>query len=87
VERCTLDIVYGSILIHNDQRTLELAHIGGVQPENACKAGHFDAFWHVDERSTRPDRRVSAAKLVVSMGMTVAKYSRNSRGADAGHLR
>ena len=50
----------------DDQRTLELAHVFGVDPEIGLQRHvNLDALGNVDERPAAPDRRVQGGELVV----------------------
>ena len=64
--RTTLDVVHVGVLVDDDQRPLELAHVLRVDPEIGLQR-HLDpdARRHVDERAARPDRAVQRRELVV----------------------
>src|ERR1700690_3593145 len=65
-QETTLDIMDRRAFIHNDHRALELTYVSGVESEVCLQRQiHFDAFGHVDERSTRPNRRVERGELVI----------------------
>ena len=54
-------------LVGDDEGPLELAHVLGVDPEVGLKRNvDLHALGHVDERPTRPDRRVERGELVVA---------------------
>ena len=64
--RAALDVVDVGVLVDDDQRPLELAHVLGVDPEVRLQR-HLDAHAgrHVDERAARPHGRVERGELVV----------------------
>ena len=52
--------------LDDDQGTLELPHVLGVDPEVGLQRDvHLDTGRHVDERPAAPDRRVEGGELVV----------------------
>ena len=64
--RAALDVVHLGALVGDDQRALELAHVLGVDAEVGLQRHlDVDARRDVDERATRPDRRVEGGELVV----------------------
>ena len=64
--RAALDVVDLGALVRDDQRALELAHVLGVDPEIGLQRHlDLDAGGDIDERPTRPDRRVEGGELVV----------------------
>jgi hypothetical protein len=68
VDRCRapFDVVHVGTFVRDDQRPLELAHVLGVDPEVSLERDvDVHARWHVDERATRPHRRVQRGELVV----------------------
>ena len=65
--RAALDVVHRRTLVGDDQRALELARVLRVDAEVRLQR-HVDvhARRHVDERATRPHRRVERGELVVA---------------------
>ncbi len=62
-----LDVVDVGVLVDDDQRPLELAHVLGVDPEVGLQRDlDVHALRHVDERAAGPDRRVQRGELVVA---------------------
>ncbi len=62
-----LDVVHVGALVGDDQRSLELAHVLGVDPEVGLQRDlDVDALGHVDERAAGPDRGVQGGELVVA---------------------
>ena len=61
-----LDVVHVGVLVDDDQRALELAHVLRVDAEVGLER-HLDphARRHVDERPARPHGRVQRGELVV----------------------
>ena len=68
------------ILVDDDQRALELAHVLGVDPEVGLQRDlDVHTLGHVDERSARPHGGVQRGELVVArLGSPMPKYSRKS---------
>ena len=64
-----LDVVHVGPLIDDDQRPLELPHALGIDAEIGLER-EFDrhSLRDVDERTTRPDRRIERGELVVGRG-------------------
>ena len=64
--RAALDVVHVRVLVDDDQRALELAHVLRVDAEVGLER-HLDPHSrrHVDERPARPDRGVERRELVV----------------------
>ena len=64
--RAALDVVHVRVLVDDDQRALELAHVLRVDAEVGLER-HLDphARRHVDERAARPDGGVQRRELVV----------------------
>ena len=61
-----LDVVHLGALVDDDQRSLELPHALGVDPEVGLQRElDLHALRHVDERATRPDGRIEGCELVV----------------------
>ncbi|MNR30881.1 hypothetical protein D3C85_1483580 [compost metagenome] len=59
-------IVYEAVLICNDQGTLELTHVLGVDTEVSLQRNFtFHAFRNINEASSGPDRTVQCSELVV----------------------
>ncbi len=67
--------------VGNDERSLELAHVLGVDAEVGLDR-HFNvnAFRHVDEGTTRPHGRVEGGELVVAVGNHRAKILLDNLG-------
>jgi hypothetical protein len=64
--RTPLDVVTEGVLVDDDQRPLELAHVLGVDAEVGLqRLVDVHAGRHVDERAARPHRRVEGGELVV----------------------
>ncbi len=62
-----LDVVHVGVLVDDDQRALELAHVLGVDPEVGLQRDlDVHALRHVDERPAGPDRGVQRGELVVA---------------------
>ena len=62
-----LDVVHVGVLVDDDQRPLELAHVLGVDPEVGLQRDvDVHALRHVDERAARPHRGVERGELVVA---------------------
>ena len=62
-----LDVVDVGVLVDDDQRPLELAHVLGVDAEVGLQRDlDVHALGHVDERAAGPDRRVERGELVVA---------------------
>ncbi|CAB4560887.1 unannotated protein [freshwater metagenome] len=69
VNRCgaTLDVVHVRALISDDQGSLELTHVFGVDSEVGLKRNFYvNTLWYVDERTTGPNGRVQSSELVVT---------------------
>ena len=65
--RAAFDVVHLRALVGDDQGALELAGVLGVDPEVGLERHlALDARRDVDERSTRPHRRVECRELVVA---------------------
>ena len=65
-QEATLHIVYLGTFINDDERTLELPDISGIQAEIRLQGQvHLDALGYIDERTTRPDCAVQCGKLVI----------------------
>ena len=62
-----LDVVDVGVLVDDDQRPLELAHVLGVDPEVGLQWDvHVHALRHVDEAAAGPDRGVQRGELIVA---------------------
>ena len=62
-----LDVVHVGVLVDDDQRALELAHVLGVDPEVGLQRDlDVHALGHVDERAARPHGGVQRGELVVT---------------------
>ena len=69
VNRCraALDVVDVGVFVGDDQRSLELSHVLGVDAEIRLKRDlDVNALGNVNKRTARPDGRVERCKLVVA---------------------
>src|SRR5579884_2105086 len=65
-QEAALDIMYIGTGSGNNQCTLELAHVPGVDAEVGLQRNlNMHAFRHVDETAAAPDRAVEGGKLVI----------------------
>ena len=67
--RAAFDVMHLGALVDDDQRPLELAHVGRIDAEIGLQ-GELDLhpLRYVDERAARPDRRIERGELVVGRG-------------------
>ena len=67
--RAAFDVMDLSAFVDDDQRALELAHVGRVDAEVRLQGElHVHARRHVDKRPARPHRGVQRGELVVAGG-------------------
>src|SRR5690606_33835358 len=60
------DVMYVSTFINDDEGTLELADVFGIDAEVRLERHlHMDPRWHVDEGAAGPYGRIQRRKLVV----------------------
>src|SRR5699024_5544314 len=64
-----LDVVNVGVLVDDDERALELAHVLRVDAEVGLQRDvHVDSRWHVDEGTTGPYGGVQSGELVIARG-------------------
>ena len=64
--RASFDVMNIRAFVDDDQGSLELTHVLGVDPKVGLeRLIDVHSWWHVYERASRPDRRVEGGKLVV----------------------
>ncbi len=81
--RAAFEVAHVAAFVRDDQRALELAGLGGVDPEvgrELHRAAH--AFRHVDERAVGEHGRVQRREEVVAIGHDACRDSA-ARGPDA----
>ena len=62
----TLDVLDISIVVCDDEGSLELPHISSVDSKVRLQwKVHFDAFWNVDEAATAPHSTIERGQLVI----------------------
>ncbi len=69
VDRCgtPFDVVHVAVFVGDDERSLELTHVLGVDAKIGLKGNFYvDALGDVDERPARPHGRVESRKFIVT---------------------